>query len=308
MLFENQKYFIMKTFTIFLSVVLLPFFLSAQSVSPQVVASSGDYYQGTNASLSWTLGEIATETYSNGSTILTQGFQQPVSVSITGINLDLLVYLEGPYSGTEMTTGLNSGGVIPLAQPYNTSPWNYSGSESVASIPNSNVVDWVLVELRDATSAANANPASTIEKRAGFLLKDGSVVGLDGVSNMQFPSATLTNDLYIVVWHRNHLGVLAANAATCSGNDFSYDFSTALTQVYNGGSGYKEIAVNTYGMVGGDSDGDGDVDAADKAAWTANAGTKGYKGSDFNMDTQVSNQDKNDVFVENGSYSSQVPQ
>ncbi len=298
----------MKTFTIFLSVVLLPFFLSAQSVSPQVVASSGDYYQGTNASLSWTLGEIATETYSNGSTILTQGFQQPVSVSITGINLDLLVYLEGPFSGTEMTTGLNSGGVIPLAQPYNTSPWNYSGSESVASIPNSNVVDWVLVELRDATSAFNANSASTIDRKAGFLLKDGSVVGLDGVSNMQFPSATLTNDLYIVVWHRNHLGVLAANAATRSGNDFSYDFSTALTQVYNGSDGYKEIAVNTYGMVGGDADGDGDVDTADKAAWTANAGTKGYKGSDFNMDTQVSNQDKNDVFVENGSYSSQVPQ
>ncbi len=308
MLLENQKVFIMKTFTIFLSVVLLPFFLSAQSVSPQVVASSGDYYQGTNASLSWTLGEIATETYSNGSIILTQGFQQPVSVSITGINLDLLVYLEGPYSGTEMLASLNSGGEMPFTQPYNTSPWDYTGTESVASIPNSNVVDWVLVELRDATSAANANPASVIEKRAGFLLKDGSVVGLDGVSNMQFASATLTHDLYIVVWHRNHLGVLAANAATHSGNDFSYDFSTALTQVYNGSDGYKEIAGNTYGMVGGDSDGDGDVDAADKTAWTTNAGTKGYKGSDFNMDTQVSNQDKNDIFVENGSYTSQVPQ
>jgi hypothetical protein len=308
LLFENQKVFIMKTFTIFLSVVLLPFFLMAQSVSPQVVTSSGDFYQGTNASLSWTLGEIATETYSNGSTILTQGFQQPVSVSITGINLDLLVYLEGPYSSTEMSTGLNSGGELPLSQPYNTSPWNYSGSESVASIPNSNIVDWVLVELRDATSAAGANSASVIDKKAGFLLKDGSVVGLDGVSDMQFPSATLTHDLYIVVWHRNHLGVLAANAATRTGNNFSYDFSTALTQVYNGGAGYKEIALNTYGMVGGDSDGDGDVDAADKAAWTSNAGTKGYKGADFNMDTQVGNQDKNDVFVENGSYTSQVPQ
>ena len=298
----------MKTFSLFLVIVLSPFFLAAQTASPQVVASSGDYYQGANASLSWTLGEIATETYSNGSNILTQGFQQPVSVSITGINLDLLVYLEGPYSGTEMSTGLNSGGELPLSQPYNDPPWSYAGSESVASIPNSNVVDWVLVELRDATSASGANPASVIDKKAGFLLKDGSVVGLDGVSNMQFPSATLTNNLYIVVWHRNHLGVLAANAATRSGNDFSYDFSTALTQVYNGGAGYKEIAVNTYGMVGGDSDGDGDVDATDKTAWTSSAGTKGYKGADFNMDKQVDNQDKDDVFVGNGTYTSQVPQ
>lgn len=297
----------MKILTMLLVFVLLSSLLKAQSVSPQAVASSGDYYQGTNASLSWTLGEIATETYSNGTTILTQGFQQPVSISITGINLDLLVYLEGSYSGMEMTTDLNSNGDIPISQPYNVAPWNYSGLENVSSIPNVNVVDWVLVELRDATSAANANPASTIEKRAGFLLKNGSVVGLDGASNMLFASATLTNDLYIVVWHRNHLGVLAANAAIQSGNDFSYDFSTALTQVYNGGAGYKEIA-NTFGMVSGDADGDGDIDPADKAAWTTNAGTKGYKGSDFNMDSQVSNQDKNDAFVGNGTYTSQVPQ
>ena len=298
----------MKTLTLLLSVVLFPLFLSAQSVSPQVVASSGDYYQGANASLSWTLGEIATETYSNGSVILTQGFQQPVTVSITGVNLDMLVYLEGPFSGTEMSADLNSNGLIPLSQPYNTAPWNYNGSESVAAIPNANVVDWVLVELRDASAAGDATPSTAIAKKAAFLLKDGSVVDLDGTSQLSFGSASFSNDLYVVVWHRNHIGILSANPANGSGHNYSYDFSTALTQVYNGGAGYKEIATNTYGMVGGDSDGDGDVDANDKAAWTANAGTKGYKGSDFNMDTQVSNQDKDDILVNNGAYSSQVPQ
>jgi hypothetical protein len=42
-----------------------------------VQASSGDFYSGGGATLSWTLGEAATETYSNTSNALTQGFQQP---------------------------------------------------------------------------------------------------------------------------------------------------------------------------------------------------------------------------------------
>ena len=48
----------------------------SQSIELSVVASSGNYFQGTNATLSWTLGEPAIETYSNGNNILTQGFQQ----------------------------------------------------------------------------------------------------------------------------------------------------------------------------------------------------------------------------------------
>lgn len=48
----------------------------SQSIELFVVASSGDYFQGTNATLSWTLGEPAIETYSNDNNILTQGFQQ----------------------------------------------------------------------------------------------------------------------------------------------------------------------------------------------------------------------------------------
>ena len=282
--------------------------LTAQSVSPEVIASSGDYYKNENISLSWTLGEIATETYSNGSVILTQGFQQPVSVSITGIDLDLLVFLEGPYSGSQMETGLNSGGQIPLSQPYNTAPWNYAGTENVGSIPNANVVDWVLIELRDAASAGAAIPASTIETQAAFLLKNGSVVGLDGSSVLQFPSASFSNNLYAVVWHRNHLGIISANGITESGGVYDYNFSTALTQVYNGGAGYKEIATNVYGMLGGDANADGDINTTDKNLWAGDAGTKGYKATDHNLDVQVNNKDKNDTWTGNISYSSQVPE
>ena len=283
--------------------------ITAQSVSPEVVASAGDYFEGINASLSWTLGEIATETYSNGGIILTQGFQQPVSVTIHGVDIDLLVFLEGAYSGSQMTTGLNSENEIPLAQPYNTPPWNYNETVTVGSIPNTDVVDWILIELRDAANAGTADPSSKIATKVGFLLNNGTVVGVDGSSVMQFPSASFSQNLYAVVWHRNHLGIISAIGLTATGGVYDYDFSTAITQVYNGGLGYKEIEAGSgvYGMVGGDANADGDINAADKTLWTNDAGTKGYKATDHNMDTQVNNQDKNDTWAENDAYSDQVP-
>ena len=53
------------------------FYLRAQSISPEVIAAAGDYFSNGTVSISWTLGEIATETIGNGTIILTQGFQQP---------------------------------------------------------------------------------------------------------------------------------------------------------------------------------------------------------------------------------------
>ena len=152
--------------------------MSAQATSPEVTASSGAYFSNATGSISWTLSEPVTETYTNGGNTLTQGFQQPLE---SGITLDLTVFLEGPFDVTDMKTDLNL--ILPLGQPYYTAPWNYTGTESVASIPNSNVVDWVLVELRETTGdASTASSDSIIAQKAAFILNDGSVVGLDGIN------------------------------------------------------------------------------------------------------------------------------
>ena len=103
------------------------------------------------------------------------------------ITLDLKAYLEGPFIETEMTTFLNTTGNIPTSQPYNIAPWNYNGSEAANPIPNVNVVDWVLIELRETTGdAATATPDKMIEQQAAFLLNDGSIVGMDGSSILSF--------------------------------------------------------------------------------------------------------------------------
>ena len=278
---------------------------TAQSIEREVVAGSGDYFEGANSLLSWTLGEIATETYTAGNITLTQGFQQAYGIVIHGIDLNVFVYLEGPFDMGSMNTTLKDEGHIPLNQPYNVSPWFYTGTESVAAIPD-NVVDWVLVDLRDASSATAALPATSVEMQAAFILNNGSVVGLDGSSVLQF-TASISNDPYVVVWHRNHLGVLSATSPVETGGVYTYDFSTELAQAFGGGLGYKLIDTGVYGMAGGDANGDGVIDAADKALWAGQAGTKGYKASDFDMDSQVNNTDKNDLMIENQDLSSQIP-
>jgi hypothetical protein len=68
----------------------------AQSLTPEVVATSGDFYTSATANLSWTLGELAVETYEGSSNILTQGFQQTDPGTTTGFvsseTFEVLVY------------------------------------------------------------------------------------------------------------------------------------------------------------------------------------------------------------------------
>lgn len=232
--------------------------------------------------------------------------------AVINIETDIMVYLEGPFNGTDMDTHLNGNPALveglPLSQPYNTAPWNYNGTESVPSIPNPDIVDWVLVEFRDATDAANATDATTIQQQAAFLLSDGSVVDLDGNSNIQF-TTTLSQQLYVVIRHRNHIDIISSNPLTDAGGLYSYNFTSAIDKVYGGALGYKDIASGVYGMAGGDSDASGSVGGTDKTLWTAESGKTGYLNEDQNMDGQVNNKDKNDVWISNNNIkSSQVPE
>lgn len=279
--------------------------LFGQSLEPDVISSSGDYFKIQSGSITWTLGEIATETYNSGNIILTQGFQQTWQES--GYSLMIKVWLEGPFSGNVMTTDLNGLGDFPLNQPYSDPPWNYTGTESILFIPNPNIVDWILLELRDASEAGLAGANTTIDKQAAFILNDGTIVGMDGYSLPVF-NGLISNNLFVAIWHRNHLGVLSNFPLQSAGNIYNYDFTTGVDQVYGGFLGHKEIAAGIWGLVGGDGDGQGQINNTDKnEVWTPQAGTSGYLAGDFSMDGQVNNLDKNDIWALNSGKGTQVP-
>jgi hypothetical protein len=56
-----------------------------QSLELSIVTSGGDFVTGKSASLSWTLGEMVTETASTTDHYFTQGFQQPFHELMTSL-------------------------------------------------------------------------------------------------------------------------------------------------------------------------------------------------------------------------------
>ncbi len=221
--------------------------------------------------------------------------------------IDVKAFLEGPFNGTNLNTYLTGLTDFPLSQPYNVAPWNYLGSEIVTTVPL-NVVDWILVELRDATSAATATAATGIASQAAFLMNDGSIRGLDGTSNQQFDNLIIQHSLFIVLWHRNHLGIMSALPVTQTDGVYFYNFTTGVGQAF-GINAQANLGGNHYGMYSGDIAGDGQIDMTDKnPGWAINAGLKEYLSSDVDMDGQSANPDKNDLWLKNLGKMSQIPE
>jgi hypothetical protein len=209
------------------------------------------------------------------------------------ITVNLKAYLQGPYvtSSDSMKTSLLQQGYVPLKQPYGGSPWNYSGTDSVTSVP-SGVVDWVLVEVRTGTSAA-----SKVATRAAFIKRDGSIVGLDGVSPVAFANLAAGN-YYVVVRHRNHLAIMTASAVALSSSSSLYNFTTSQNAAYSTDYGLyppmKDLGNGKFGMYAGDVNGDGTVyylgPGNDRGALLAGIGgsvngmASGYISQDVNLD------------------------
>ncbi len=103
--------------TLYTSIVLLlitNFIANAQSISPQVFGSAGNYYAVGGNSLSFTIGESLTTTLTNSSYKITQGFQQPsyMATAITEVEnpvYDLTIY---PNPTSNVITILNNGNIF----------------------------------------------------------------------------------------------------------------------------------------------------------------------------------------------------
>ena len=171
------------------------------------------------------------------------------------------IWLEGAYNTSthQMNTLLKTANVLPLTQPYNTAPWNYTGTEAVANanaLPT-NMVDWVLIELRNA-----ANPATVVARRAAWLRSDGMLVDTDNTEGVKFYGISPTGgNYYLAVRHRNHLAV-ASVAAVSLPNNTAYDFSTA-PNVWGGANQLTRIEPGVYALSSGDVNANGAINYTD---------------------------------------------
>ncbi|MEO7044257.1 MAG: hypothetical protein ABI091_03045, partial [Ferruginibacter sp.] len=172
------------------------------------------------------------------------------------------VYLQGAYnsSTSSMNNALNSLGILQsnaLIQPYNNSTFNYSVNEIVSSdffTSHPDIIDWVLLELRDSTS-----PSTVIATKAAFVKQDGSLMETDGTNEVTFRDVPLGN-YYVAIHHRNHLGIRSSTTVDFTSGSGSYDFTTSADKSYQNQSYTSTVQIgNIWAMRAGNANSNNSV-------------------------------------------------
>jgi len=161
------------------------------------------------------------------------------------IVLQAKVLLQGPMLNPAtaglMNDNLRSLDYLPTTSPYgdaitvNASIFNTTG--------NNAIVDYVWVELRDTTD-------NIVASRSALLNRSGNIVdmGLNFGLNFNVPSG----DYYIVIKHRNHLGVMSANPIALSSTATLVDFTDSAFSTY-GNNAQVQLDNGKMAMWTGDS-------------------------------------------------------
>jgi hypothetical protein len=205
-------------------------------------------------------------------------YQDIVHTRKASVLLDAKLVLEGPYDASaDSMTAVLSGSGMPLTAPYGEDP------RSVLSIPG-RVVDWLLLQLR-------LSPADTaVFSKSVFLRSDGRLVSDTG-STGGISMEVSAGEYHVIVRHRNHLAVMSKTAPSLNSDlPVPYDFSTGAGQVYNDDAQFLETGV--YGLVAGDANGTGTVDANDRSAAWNDRNKTGYENSDCNLSGTVDANDR----------------
>lgn len=171
------------------------------------------------------------------------------------ISLSPKIYLQGaalnPNTGEEtvMRDDLREAGLIPTTSPYadnlicEATVFNITGTDAI--------VDWIWVELRDET-----DNTVIINSQSALLQRDGDIVSGDGVSPLEFTQDA--GSYYIVINHRNHLGIMSANSIALSNTVTTVDFTNTASQITYGSNAQtiSGMPTNTVAMWCGDANED----------------------------------------------------
>jgi len=184
--------------------------------------------------------------------------------------------------------------------------WNYTGDEGTDWLDDDyapEAVDWVLVSFRTSIQAD-----SEIAKTAGVIHNDGTI----DFPNRCLLNTDLTTPVYVVVEHRNHMGVMSSQPVLVENQVISHDFRAADSYKDDSSYGQTEIAPGLWAMIAGNGEQiedtfSYDITGADKEIWFEQNGSfDAYLPGDFNLDGDINGNDK-PVWEVNNGVSSRVP-
>jgi hypothetical protein len=191
-----------------------------------------------------------------------------------------------------MHSNLSSNNLLPLSEPYTGLGYTHVGGggestqQAVFDIRGMNaIVDWVFLELRDKSDGV-----SVIATRSALLQSDGEVVDMDGVSPVVFANLP-ADDYYLVVKHRNHLGVMSAMPISLSKTSTVVDLTSDLNDITGGTNSIAALGDGRFGLYSGDYNHNGQVQNVDYALMVLTLGTAGYVQGDMDLNGQVQNTD-----------------
>lgn len=127
---------------------------------------------------------------------------------------------QDPYSVSAVYTALLLNKYAHVGSGGTAANTNISSPATVFAVEGQDaIVDWVFVELR-LMEASN----TTIATRSGLVQRDGDVVDLDGISPLTFDGVAAGN-YYVVLRHRNHLGIMTLDRQALSNTTTIVDFT-----------------------------------------------------------------------------------
>ncbi len=143
-----------------------------------------------------TLEEINLQSWNIVHAALQIANNEPVTkITFLPVLLSLKVFLQGGYNLAANLMNTNLGANIPLTSPYS------ENIRSIESIPN-DVVDWVLVQLRETENGSAVTSKSVLLRNDGYLIRNDDTTKAISLN-------VLPGSYYIIVKHRNHLPVMS---------------------------------------------------------------------------------------------------
>lgn len=186
-----------------------------------------------------------------------------------------------------------AGGIYNSTSPYSDGV-TISDAIKLDDAGSNSMVDWVWVELRDANDSS-----IIIAEKTGVLQRDGDIV--DTTDNRVTPLSfnVPSDNYYIVIRHRNHLGIMTASPASLSSSLTTLDLSSNSNLITGGVNAMINMGNGIYAIPSGDYDENGQVQNIDTNSVIQLLGVSGYNKADLDMNGQVQNSDINNLLNPN---------